>query len=156
MLTGDNAGTANAVARHTGVTNVRAELMPEDKLRIVEELRAKYSEVAMVGDGVNDAPAMAKASLGIAMGAVGSDAAIEAADVALMSDDLSAVPWLIEHSRRVVAVVRQNIAFALAVKATVVILTVIGTASLWMAIAADMGASLIVVANALRLLRGAK
>ena len=156
MLTGDNAGTAHAVARHTGVTNVRAELMPEDKLRIVEELRAKHGEVAMVGDGVNDAPAMAKASLGIAMGAVGSDAAIEAADVALMSDDLSAVPWLIEHSRRVVAIVHQNIGFALAVKAAVVILTAIGTASLWMAIAADMGASLIVVANGLRLLRGAK
>ena len=89
------------------------------------------------------------------MGAVGSDAAIEAADVALMSDDLSAVPWLVEHARRVVAIVRQNIAFALVVKAVVVILAAVGTASLWMAIAADMGASLIVVANGLRLLRGA-
>lgn len=155
MLTGDNAGTAKAVARLTGVLEVHAELMPEDKLRIIEELARRYGAVAMVGDGVNDAPAMAKASLGIAMGAVGSDAAIEAADVALMSDDLSAVPWLVHHSRRVVAVVRQNIAFALIVKAAVVALTVVGTASLWMAIAADMGASLIVVANGLRLLRGA-
>ncbi|MCC7075357.1 MAG: cadmium-translocating P-type ATPase [Deltaproteobacteria bacterium] len=154
MLTGDNLGTANAVARLTGVLEVRAELMPEDKLRMVDELRQKYGDVAMIGDGVNDAPAMAKASLGIAMGAVGSDAAIEAADVALMSDDLSAVPWLVGHARRVVAIVRQNIAFALAVKAVVVILTAVGTASLWMAIAADMGASLIVVANGLRLLRG--
>ena len=155
MLTGDNAGTARAVARLTGVLELNAELMPEDKLRIVDELKTKYGSVAMVGDGVNDAPAMAKATLGIAMGAVGSDAAIEAADVALMSDDLSAVPWLIEHSRRVVGIVRQNIAFALAVKGAVVILTAVGSASLWMAIAADMGASLIVVANGLRLLGGA-
>ncbi len=155
MLTGDNAGTAKAVAKLTGVIEVHAELMPEDKLRLVEELTRHYGAVAMIGDGVNDAPAMAKASLGIAMGAVGSDAAIEAADVALMSDDLSAVPWLVRHSRRVVSVVRQNVAFALIVKAAVVVLTVVGTASLWMAIAADMGASLIVVANGLRLLRGA-
>ncbi|OGQ10247.1 MAG: cadmium-translocating P-type ATPase [Deltaproteobacteria bacterium RBG_16_71_12] len=154
MLTGDNAGTARAVARLTGVLDVRAELMPEDKLKIIDELRQKYGEVAMVGDGVNDAPAMAKASLGIAMGAVGSDAAIEAADVALMSDDLSAVPWLVAHARRVVSIVRQNIAFAIAVKIVVVGLTAVGTASLWMAIAADMGASLIVVANGVRLLRG--
>jgi Cd2+/Zn2+-exporting ATPase len=156
MLTGDNNGTAAVVARLTGVTDVRAELMPEDKLCIIDELRQKYGDVAMVGDGVNDAPAMAKASLGIAMGAVGSDTAIEAADVALMNDDLSALPWLISHSKRVVGVVRQNIVFALAVKAAVVVLTVMGTASLWMAIAADMGASLIVVANGLRLLRGAQ
>ena len=156
MLTGDNAGTANAVARQTGVTTVHAELMPEDKLRIVGELRDQHGEVAMVGDGVNDAPAMAKASLGIAMGAVGSDAAIEAADVALMRDDLSAVPWLIGHAKKVVGVVRQNIAFALIVKGAVVVLTAVGTASLWMAIAADMGASLLVVANGLRLLRSGR
>jgi len=155
MLTGDNRGTAESIARETGVDEVRAELLPADKVAAVEALVAKYGAVAMVGDGVNDAPAMAAATLGIAMGAGGSDAAIEAADIALMSDDLSKVPWLVNHSRRTVAVIRQNIAFSLLVKATFVILTFVGLASLWGAIAADVGASLLVVANGLRLLRPA-
>lgn len=152
MLTGDNQATADAVASETGVDEVRAELLPEDKVEAVESLVAAYGAVAMVGDGVNDAPAMARATIGIAMGAVGTDAAIETADIALMSDDLSKLPWLIRHSRRTLAVIRQNIGFALAVKALFTILTFAGVASLWGAIAADMGASLLVVFNGLRLL----
>ena len=131
-----------------------AELLPEDKVKAVESLVARYGDVAMVGDGVNDAPAMARASLGIAMGAVGSDAAIETADIALMSDDLSKLPWLIHHSRRTLAVIRQNIGLSLGVKAAFVVLTVFGYASLWAAIAADMGTSLLVILNGLRLLGG--
>ena len=154
MLTGDNRGTAKAIGRATGISEVRAELLPDEKVAAIQELVERYGRVAMVGDGINDAPALALASLGIAMGGGGTDAAIETADVALLSDDLSRLPWLIGHSRRTLAVIRQNIAFALAVKALFVALTFLGTASLWAAIAADMGASLLVVANALRLLRG--
>jgi Cd2+/Zn2+-exporting ATPase len=152
MLTGDNRGTAQAIARQTGVDEVRAELLPEDKLHAVDDLVARYGRVAMVGDGVNDAPAMARATLGVAMGAVGTDAAIETADIALMGDDLSRLPWLIRHSRRTLAVIRQNIVLSLAVKAIFVVLTLAGHASLWAAIAADMGVSLLVVGNAMRLL----
>jgi Cd2+/Zn2+-exporting ATPase len=153
MLTGDNRGTAEAVATQAGIGELRAELMPEDKVTAIEALVAEHGQVAMVGDGVNDAPALARATLGIAMGAMGSDAAIETADIALMKDDLTRLPWLIHHSRRTLAVIRQNITFALAVKAVFVVLTLIGHASLWSAIAADMGASLLVIFNGLRLLR---
>jgi len=152
MLTGDNRATAEAIARQAGVDEVRAELLPSDKVTAVEELVRKYEQVAMVGDGINDAPALARASVGIAMGAAGSDAAIETADIALMSDDLSKLPWLIHHSRRTLAIIRQNIGFSLTVKAVFVILTIAGHASLWAAIAADMGASLLVIFNGLRLL----
>ncbi len=155
MLTGDNLGTAERIARDTGVDMVRAELLPADKVAAVEELVKRYEHVAMVGDGVNDAPALARASLGIAMGAAGSDAAIETADVALMSDDLAKIAWLIAHSRATLAVIRQNIIAALSVKAVFVVLTFAGKASLWAAIAADMGASLLVIGNGLRLLRRA-
>ena len=153
MLTGDNRGTAEAVAAATGVDEVRAELLPAEKVAAIDELLARHRTVAMIGDGVNDAPAMARATLSIAMGAAGSDAAIEAADVALMADDLAKLPWLIHHSRRTLRVIRQNIAFSLGVKAVFVVLTFAGAASLWAAIAADMGASLLVIANGLRLLR---
>ncbi len=154
MLTGDNRRTAEAIAAAVGIDEVHAELLPEDKVEVVERLVEKYGTVAMVGDGVNDAPAMARASFGIAMGAAGSDAAIETADIALMTDDLNRLPWLTGHARRTLAVIRANILFSLAIKAAFVGLTVLGMATLWGAIAADVGTSLLVVANALRLLRG--
>lgn len=152
MLTGDHRATAESIAREVGVDDVRAELLPADKVQAVEALVKEYGRVAMVGDGVNDAPAMARSTLGIAMGAAGSDAAIEAADVALMSDDLSKLPWLVQHSRRTLAIIRQNIVLSLSVKALFAVLTLGGHASLWSAIAADMGVSLLVIFNALRLL----
>ncbi len=156
MLTGDNRGTAEAIARETGVDEVHAELLPADKVTAVEALVAKYGNVAMIGDGVNDAPALGRATLGIAMGAAGSDAAIETADIALMSDDLSKLPWLIRHSHRTLAIIRQNIGFSLSVKAIFVVLTFAGYSSLWAAIAADTGASLLVIFNGLRLLSSAR
>lgn len=154
MLTGDNEPTARAIAKAANVSDVKAELLPGDKVKAVEEIVSRYGIVAMVGDGVNDAPALARANLGIAMGAIGTDAALETADIALMKDDLSALPWLISHSKRALMVIRQNIWAALGVKALFVILTLMGHASLWAAIAADMGMSLLVVSNSLRLLRG--
>ncbi len=152
MLTGDNERTARAVAAEVGIDEVRAELLPEDKVKAIEELVETHDMVAMIGDGVNDAPAMARAHYAIAMGAVGSDAAIETADIALMTDDIGKVPWLIGHSRRAMSIIRQNIAISLATKALFVGLTAFGMASMWGAIAADVGVSLVVVANALRLL----
>ena len=153
MLTGDNSSTAQSIATLTGVDKVMAELLPAEKVSAIESLVSQYKSVAMVGDGVNDAPAMARASLGIAMGAAGSDTALETADIALMSDDLSRLPWLIRHSRRTLGIIRANIVFALVVKFVFVALTLLGFASLWAAIAADMGASLLVIFNGLRLLK---
>jgi len=152
MLSGDNEGTVRSVAEQTGVDESHAELLPEDKVRAIETLTAHLGATAMVGDGVNDAPAMAAATLGIAMGSIGTDTAIETADIAFMSDDLSKLPWLIGHSRRTLTIIRQNIGFALGLKALFIALTMLGMASLWMAIAADMGASLLVIFNGLRLL----
>ena len=153
MLTGDNRGTAEAVAREVGVDEVHAELLPEDKVAAVERLERELGPVAMIGDGVNDAPALARATLGVAMGAAGTDVAIETADVALMSDDLSKLAWLVRHSHATLSVIRANTFVALGIKVVFVVLTFTGLASLWGAVAADMGASLVVVANALRLLR---
>ncbi len=155
MLTGDNQDAARAVAKEVGVDEVFAGLLPEEKVDHVQKLVERYKQVAMVGDGVNDAPALSLASVGIAMGVMGSDAAIETADIALMSDDLSKLPWLIGHSRRTLAIIRQNIVFSLAVKAAVMLLALVGVSSLGMAIAADMGVSLLVIFNSLRLLRAA-
>ena len=153
MLTGDNEGTAQAIGRQTGIDQVFAELLPAQKEDAVASLVSVCGPVAMVGDGVNDAPAMARATVGIAMAAAGSDAAIETADIALMSDDLAKLPWLIQHSRRTLDIIHQNIAFSLSVKLLFVGLTFMGHASLWAAIGADMGASLLVIFNGLRLLR---
>ncbi len=153
MLSGDNLGTAEAIGREAGIDEIRADLLPADKVAAIAELVERYKSVAMVGDGINDAPALARSTLGIAMGAAGSDTAMEAADVALMSDDLSKLPWLIRHSRRMLSIIRANIVLSLAVKAVFVLLTLSGQASLWAAIAADIGISLLVIFNALRLLR---
>lgn len=153
MLTGDNQVTANNIAAQIGIDEVHAELLPADKVEIVGQMVEKYGQVAMIGDGVNDAPALGRANLGIAMGVLGSDVAIEIADIALMGDDLSKLPWLIGHSKRTLSIIRQNITFALTVKAAFAVLAFAGAATLWEAIAADMGASLLVVANGLRLLQ---
>ncbi len=153
MLTGDNQVTANNIAAQIGIDEVHAELLPADKVEIVGQMVEQYGQVAMIGDGVNDAPALGRANLGIAMGVLGSDAAIEIADIALMGDDLSKLPWLIGHSKRTLAIIRQNIIFALTIKAAFAVLAFAGVATLWEAIAADMGASLLVVANGLRLLQ---
>ncbi len=152
MLTGDRSAAAAAIARELGLDEVRAELLPEDKLRVVEELVRTRGPAAMVGDGINDAPALARADLAVAMGAIGTDVAIETADVALMTDRLDRLPWLVGHGRRVLQVISVNITFALAVKALFVALTAFGWATLWGAILADVGATLLVTLNALRLL----
>lgn len=153
MLTGDNHGTAEALASKAGVDEFHAEMLPQDKVHAVEALRQRFVHVAMVGDGINDAPAMAASSLGIAMGAAGADAAIETADVALMADDLTKVAWLIRHSRRTLRIVRQNVVLALGIKGVVMLLAICGVATLWLAVLSDMGASLLVIFNGLRLLR---
>jgi Cd2+/Zn2+-exporting ATPase len=153
ILTGDNEATAGRLARDLGVTETRAGLMPADKVAAVRQLKAAHGIVAMVGDGVNDAPALAAADVGIVMGAVGSDAALETADIALMADDLSKIPFAVRLSQATVRNIRLNITIALGLKAIFLVLAVAGSATLWMAVAADMGASLLVIGNGLRLLR---
>jgi Cd2+/Zn2+-exporting ATPase len=153
MLTGDSPGTARAIADEIGVDEYHAELMPEDKVAAVDDLRRRFGSVAMVGDGVNDAPALASADVGIVMGAAGSDAAIETADVALMADELLKIPYALRLSRATLRNIKANLAISLVMKAAFVVAAVAGVATLWMAIVADTGASIIVIANALRLLR---
>lgn len=154
MLTGDNAGTASAIGREIGADEIHANLLPEDKVRIIREIESSGHRVAFVGDGVNDAPALAAATVGIAMGAAGSDVALETADVGLMGDDLMNLARAVKISRKTVAIVKENVGFAVAVKALFLILAMTGLATLWMAVGADMGASLIVIANGLRARRG--
>ncbi len=153
MLTGDNQNTADSVAREAGVDEARGNLLPADKLQAVRELKERGGMVAMTGDGINDAPALALADIGIAMGAAGTDAAIEAADVVVMNDDLRRIPELIRLSKRTRSILLQNITLALSIKAVFLALALFNGATMWMAVFADMGASLLVVANGLRLLR---
>ena len=154
LLSGDNQHTAEAIARQVGIDEARGNLLPEEKLRTVETLLSGNSgKVGMVGDGVNDAPALARADIGFAMGTAGTDTAIETADVALMDDDLRKIPAFVRLSRRTAAILKQNIVLALGIKAVFLVLTFTGQATMWMAVFADMGASLIVVFNGLRLLR---
>ena len=152
LLTGDNSVTAAAVAAEVGVDEYRAELLPEDKLAAIHELRHQYGKVAMVGDGINDAPALALSTVGIAMGGAGADTALETADIVLMADDLSKLPFLIRLSRQTLAIIRQNIAFSLLVKVLAILAVFPGWLTLWLAILADMGATLLVTLNSLRLL----
>lgn len=153
MLTGDNTATAQSIATQAGIDKFYAELLPQDKVTKVEELVKNYGNIAMVGDGINDAPALARSNLGIAMGTIGNDIAIETADIALMSDDIAKLPWLIKHSKKTLKIIKQNITFAIAIKAIFISLAITDLATLWMAIAADMGATLIVIINSLRLLK---
>lgn len=156
MLTGDNSATARTVAEQAGIADARGNLLPEDKLQAIVEMRGQYGPTAMTGDGINDAPALAKADIGIAMGGMGTDTAMEAADIVIMNDDLRSIPAAIRLSRKTHAVLWQNISLALGIKAVFLVLAVFGNASMWMAVFADMGASLLVVGNGLRLLRSSE
>ena len=153
MLTGDNPHTAKAIAAQVGIDQAQGNLMPADKLQAIEALYAQGHRVGMVGDGINDAPALARAEIGFAMAAAGTDTAIETADVALMDDDLRKIPAFIQLSRRTSAILKQNIILALVIKAIFLVVTFAGMATMWMAVFADMGVSLLVVFNGLRLLK---
>jgi len=153
MLTGDNLTTAQAIAAQVGITELRANLLPEHKLAAIRELQERFGPTAMVGDGINDAPALAQSDIGFAMGAAGTHQAMEAADVVVMNDELGRLPETVRLSRRTRSVLLQNIALALGIKTAFLLAALFGGATMWMAVFADMGASLLVVFNGLRLLR---
>jgi len=153
LLTGDVRASADRALAGTGLDEAHAELLPAQKVEAIQALRERYGPVAMVGDGINDAPALAAADVGIAMGVAGSDVALETADVVLMSDDLSRLPFALRLGRTALGNIRQNVAIALTLKLAFVVLAAAGLATMWMAILADTGASLLVTANSLRLLR---
>ena len=153
MLTGDNANTGNAIGKQVGVTDVRSELLPQDKLKVIRSLRERHQKVAMVGDGVNDAPALAASTVGIAMGGAGTDTALETADVALMGDDLEKLPFLVRLSRTTLNTIKGNITFAIAIKVAALLLVIPGWLTLWIAILSDMGATILVALNSMRLMR---
>ena len=154
MLTGDNAATAKAIASEAGIDDARGDLLPEAKLDAIKEMQKRYGATGMTGDGINDAPALAQADIGFAMGGAGTDTAMEAADVVIMNDNLERVAETVRLSKRTHAILWQNITLALGIKSVFLVMAVVGTATMWMAVFADMGASLLVVANGLRLLRG--
>jgi len=156
MLTGDNAATATTVAGLAGIGDARGNLLPEGKLNAIDAMQKEYGATAMTGDGINDAPALAKADIGFAMGGAGTDTAMEAADVVVMNDDLRRIPETIRLSKRTHAILWQNITLAIGIKAVFMVLALLGQATMWMAVFADMGASLLVVANGLRLLRSSE
>ncbi|WP_198013882.1 heavy metal translocating P-type ATPase [Desulforegula conservatrix] len=153
MLTGDNPRVAGVIAEKLGLEKFYSSLLPEDKVAAVKKIAAEYGNVAMVGDGVNDAPALASATVGIAMGMTGSDMALETADIALMADDLHKLSYVVRLSRKTVAVIKQNIGFSVLVKFLFIVLTFLGTANLWLAVAADAGASILVTLNGMRLMK---
>ena len=153
MLSGDNQTAADVIAKQVGIDQAKGDLLPEDKIDAIRDLLKSDTYVAMIGDGINDAPAMATATLGISMGAAGTDTAIEASDITLMQDDLGKVAETIHLGRRTLGIIRFNITFALGIKAVFLMLAIFGQASLWMAILADTGATLLVIMNSLRLLR---
>lgn len=153
MLTGDNTATAKSIANQAGIDDARGDLLPEDKLTAIEEMQKRYGLTAMTGDGINDAPALARSDMGFAMGGAGTDTAMEAADVVIMNDDLRRIPETIRLSRRTRDILLQNIVLALGVKSVFLVLAIFGSATMWMAIFADMGASLLVIFNGLRLMR---
>ncbi len=156
MLTGDNIATAKAIAGLAGIDDARGDLLPEAKLEAIREMQQRYGATGMTGDGINDAPALAQADIGFAMGAAGTDTAMEAADVVIMNDNLLRVAETVRLSKRTHAILWQNITLALGIKSVFLVLAVVGSATMWMAVFADMGASLLVVGNGLRLLRGSK